>query len=84
MTQSDTPIHGERAVYIAEVATEALWECYLLSGADVSEYGYETRTPEGRRACYEEWLRRGTTTEVVAAVRELREEHDRAWKGDDE
>lgn len=54
---------------------EALWEILLLSGADVSEYAYETRTAEGRRTGYLEWLRRGSFDEVVEAVRGLREDY---------
>lgn len=50
----------------------ALWDILLTSGADVSEYAHETRTRAGRSAGFEEFKRRGSTAEVVAAVEELR------------
>lgn len=54
----------------------ALWECLLLSGADVSDYAYETRTEEGREAGFREFERRGTGAEVVEAVRQLRNDYE--------
>lgn len=61
--------------------TTALWEILLLCGADVSEYGYETRTEAGREACFQEWFRRGSASEVVEAVRQLRSDYDEANSG---
>lgn len=55
-----------------------LWECLLLSGADVSDFAYETRTEEGREAGFREFAIRGSVQEVVDAVRELRADYDEA------
>lgn len=56
----------------------ALWDCLLASGADVSDYAYETRTREGRSAGFEAFKRRGTVAEVVQSVQELRNDYDEA------
>lgn len=64
--QSTRPLSDQRA----------LWECLLLSGVDVSDYAYETRTEEGREAGFREFERRGTGAEVVEAVRQLRTDYD--------
>lgn len=62
----------------AEQNARGLWECLLLSGADVSDFAYETRTDEGREAGFWEFARRGSVEEVVEAVRQLRQEYDEA------
>jgi hypothetical protein len=62
----------------AHTLARALWECLLLSGADVSDHTYETRTEEGREAGFRDWLRRGSAAGVVDSVRQLREDSDDA------
>ena len=59
---------------------EALWECLLFSGADVSDFAYETVTAEGRADGLREFCRRGSTVEVVDAVRKLRQDYDLACR----
>jgi hypothetical protein len=58
--------------------TRALWEIFLLSGADPSGYTHNTSTERGREIGFQEWLRWGSPSEIVAAVRQLRKDYDEA------
>lgn len=62
----------------AEQNARGLWECLLLSGADVSDFAYETRTEDGREKGFWEFAARGSVEEVVDAVRQLRKDYDDA------
>lgn len=72
------PMGQSGATWGPDTAVRALWECLLLSGADVSDYAYETRTAEGREVGFQGWMRHGTAAEVVAAVADLRRDYDDA------
>jgi len=62
-------------------AVEALWECYLLSGADPSPYTTETRTERGRAAGLLAFSRDPDHCEhAIQAVRDLRGDYDEACK----
>lgn len=62
------------------ILARGLWDCLCMTGADVSDYAYETVTPEGRNAGFEQWMRMRTSAdladEVVEAVTELRHSHN--------
>lgn len=58
-------------------STQALWECFLLSGADPSQYAIETRTERGRAAGLLAFARDPKHREMaVEAVRQLRADYD--------
>lgn len=58
--------------------SRALWECLMLSGADVSDYAHETQSVKGRHFGAREFAKHGSPGEVVEAVRDLRESYDEA------